>query len=212
MSVRSLMKVVVASCALATISLVMSAPAAAAGDPMRGKTLGYTCLGCHGIENYKSVYPTYSVPKLRGQHPEYIVAALKGYKSGERGHPTMHAHASTLSDQDMEDIAAYLSGEQVKSAGGEPVGAVPAAVATCQACHGRDGVGIMGIYPTLSGQHADYLEHSLNDYRKGARKNGIMAPFASQLKPEDVKQVAEYFSRQKPALKTLPLKEKLAAK
>ena len=212
MSVRSLMKVMAASCALATIGLVMSAPASAAGDAARGKTLGYTCLGCHGIENYKSVYPTYSVPRLRGQHPEYIVAALKGYKSGERGHPTMHAHASTLSDQDMEDIAAYLSGEQVKSAGGQPVGTTPEVVTTtCTACHGRDGVGMMGIYPTLSGQHADYLEKALNDYRKGARKNGIMAPFASQLKPEQVKEVAEYFSRQKPALKTLPMKEKLAA-
>ena len=160
--------------------------------PTRGKTLGYTCLGCHGIETYKNVYPTYSVPKLRGQHAEYIVAALKEYRDSERGHATMHAHASTLSDQDMEDIAAYMSGGEVKTAGAEPVGKPPAAVATCQACHGRDGVGIMGMYPTLSGQHADYIEHSLNDYRKGVRKNAIMAPFAAQLKPEEIKEVAEY--------------------
>ena len=67
----------------------------------------------------------------------------------------------------------------------------------------------MGMYPTLSGQHADYLEHSLHDYQKGARKNGIMAPFAAQLKPEEIKEVAEYFARQKPALKTVPRKEKV---
>jgi cytochrome c553 len=204
MSVRSLLTMVV-------LGLVLAAPAGAAGDAARGKTLGYTCLGCHGIENYKSVYPTFAVPRLRGQHPEYIVAALKAYKSSERNHPTMHAHASSMSDQDMEDIAAYLGGEPVKSAGGEPAGTAPAAVATCQACHGRDGVGIMGIYPTLSGQHADYLEHALVGYRSGARKNGIMAPFAAQLKPEDLKEVAEYFAHQKPALKTVPKKEKLAA-
>jgi cytochrome c553 len=204
MSVRSLL-------AMMVMGLVLAAPAEAAGDAARGKTLGYTCLGCHGINNYKSVYPTFTVPRLRGQHPEYIVAALKAYKSGERNHPTMHAHAASMSDQDMEDIAAYMGGEVVKAAGGEPVGAVPAAAATCQACHGRDGVGIMGIYPTLSGQHADYLEHALVGYRSGARKNGIMAPFAAQLKPEDLKEVSEYFAKQKPKLQTVPTKERLAA-
>jgi cytochrome c553 len=207
--VRSLHKVLVSSLAIAMAGLVLTAPASAAGDPMRGKTLGYTCLGCHGIDTYKNVYPTYSVPKLRGQHAEYIVAALKEYRDSQRGHATMHAHASTLSDQDMEDIAAYMSGGEVKTAGGEPVGKPPAAVATCQACHGRDGVGIMGMYPTLSGQHADYMIQALNDYRKGVRKNAIMAPFAAQLKPEEVKEVAEYFARQKPSLITVPRKEKV---
>jgi cytochrome c553 len=101
--------------AMAVLGLVLAAPAGAAGDPARGKTLGYTCLGCHGIENYKSVYPTFSVPRLRGQHPEYIIAALKEYKGGDRSHATMHAHASTLSDQDMQDVAAYLGGEVVKA-------------------------------------------------------------------------------------------------
>lgn len=193
---------------LATAFLSWSHPAAAAGDAARGKKLGYTCLGCHGIESYKNVYPTYSVPRLRGQHPEYIVAALKAYRAGERPHPTMHAHATTLSDQDMEDVAAYLGGEAIKAvAGAKPAGTPPAAVATCAACHGNEGIGIMGIYPTLTGQHEDYLEHSLNDYRSGKRKNGIMGPFAAQLKPEDVAVVAEYYSGQKPALKTVPMRE-----
>jgi cytochrome c553 len=202
----------VCSVALATAALAFVAPAKAEGDAAHGKVLAYTCLGCHGIPNYKNVYPTYSVPELRGQHPEYIVAALKAYRSGERGHPTMHAHASTLSEQDMQDVAAYLGGEAIKTAtaGAAPDAAgMPPAVATCAACHGRNGVGIMGIYPTLSGQHADYLEHSLTAYRSGARKNGIMAPFASQLKPEDIKQVAEYYAAQKPALQTVPRRENI---
>ena len=205
---RSWSRALLSSLALAALALSFAAPASAAGDPVRGRTLGYTCLGCHGIESYKNVYPTYSVPRLRGQHPEYIVAALKAYGSSERGHATMHAHASSLSDQDMQDLAAYLAGEAIKPAkAAADAAGMPAAVATCAACHGRDGVGIMGIYPTLSGQYADYLEHTLNDYRSGARKNGIMAPFASQLKPEEVKQVAEFYSRQKPALDTVPRRE-----
>ena len=96
---------------LATAALAFVAPAKAEGDAAHGKTLAYTCLGCHGIPNYKNVYPTYSVPELRGQHAEYLVTALKSYRSGDRGHATMHAHASTLSDQDMQDVAAYLGGE-----------------------------------------------------------------------------------------------------
>ncbi len=154
MSVRSLL-------AIAVLGLV-SVSASAAGDAARGKTLGYTCLGCHGIENYKSVYPTFSVPRLRGQHPEYIVSALKEYKKGERSHPTMHAHASSLSDQDMEDIAAYLGGVPVKAAdSAKPVGTAPAAAATCATCHGPTGVSASAtLAPTIAGQHADYLEHA----------------------------------------------------
>ncbi len=207
---RSRFFVLVTSVALATAAL--AAPAQAEGDAARGKVLAYTCLGCHGIPNYKSVYPTYSVPELRGQHAEYLVTALKAYRSGERGHATMHAHASTLSDQDMQDVAAYLGGESIKTAtsGAAPDSAgMPPAVATCAACHGHNGVGIMGLYPTLSGQHADYLEHSLLAYRTGGRKNPIMGPFASQLKPEEIKQVAEYYAAQTPALQTVPRRENI---
>lgn len=89
--------------------LLISAQVYAAGDPAQGAIRGETCLGCHGVVSYSNVYPTYRVPKLGGQHPEYISAALKGYRSGERSHPTMQAQASGLSDQDIEDIAAYLA-------------------------------------------------------------------------------------------------------
>ena len=54
-----------------------AAPAQAEGNAAQGKLLGYTCLGCHGVDNYRNAYPSYSVPKLVGQHPEYLVIALK---------------------------------------------------------------------------------------------------------------------------------------
>jgi cytochrome c553 len=80
----------------------------AAGDAAAGKIKAFTCMGCHGIPGYNNVYPTYHVPKLGGQHADYIVAALQAYKSGQRNHGTMHAQATTLSDQDMQDIAAFF--------------------------------------------------------------------------------------------------------
>lgn len=78
------------------------------GDPQRGREIAYTCFGCHGIPEYKNVYPTYSVPKIGGQTFGYIVSALEAYRAGERKHPTMVAQANTLTDRDIRDIAAYL--------------------------------------------------------------------------------------------------------
>jgi len=79
------------------------------GSPKAGKVLAYTCTGCHGIAEYKNAYPSYRVPKIAGQHEKYLLAALHGYKKGERNHPTMKAQASSYSDQDIADIAAYVS-------------------------------------------------------------------------------------------------------
>jgi cytochrome c553 len=172
-----------------------------AGDPKRGKAISYTCLGCHGIPNYKNAFPIYSVPKLEGQHPEYMITALQAYRSGERSHLTMHAQASTLTDQDMRDIAAFFSGEVLK-ANTPAVGTAPESAAVCVACHGQNGVGIVGIYPTLSGQHEDYLERALHEYKKGGRKNPIMAPLVATLKDSDIEALARYYSRQRPSLKT----------
>lgn len=178
------------------------APAApAAGDPVRGKAISYTCLGCHGIPNYKNAFPNYSVPKLEGQHAEYMVTALQAYRNGERSHLTMHSQASTLTEQDMRDIAAFFSGQVLKP-GAKPVGTAPESAALCVACHGQDGVGITPIYPTLSGQHEDYLARALHDYQKRNRKNAIMAPMVAALKDADIAALARYFSQQRPALKT----------
>jgi cytochrome c553 len=88
----------------------LAVPAQAAGDPKVGQTKTSMCAGCHGIPGWRTAYPSvYSVPKLGGQHADYIVAALKGYQSGERSHPSMDAIAAGLSAQDMEDLAAYYA-------------------------------------------------------------------------------------------------------
>lgn len=93
----------------AVASLCATLSASAAGDVVEGRNKADTCIGCHGIPYYTNAYPTYRVPKIGGQSAEYIVAALKAYRSGERKHLTMHAQASSMTDQDMEDIAAFLA-------------------------------------------------------------------------------------------------------
>ena len=186
------------STALAT----STAFAQTAGNAERGKDIANTCLGCHGVPGYKNAYPNYSVPKLEGQHPEYIVLALQAYRSGERSHLTMHSQASSLSDQDMADIATYFSGKVVTKENNPAEGPTPPAAAVCVACHGDNGVGITGQYPTLAGQHADYIEQALREYRKGGRKNPIMGTFANQIKEEDIRVLARYYAKQTPTLET----------
>ena len=129
------------------------------------------------------MYPTYSVPKLHGQRPNTCVAALKAYKSGERSHGTMHSQATSMNEQDMADVAVYLAGPEVLTASKNDVPADqrPKATEVCLACHGTNGVGITADYPTISGQHRDYLERALTDYQKGGRKNAVMAGMAATL-------------------------------
>ena len=93
------------------IALLFSGRAAVAdGDAERGRELGFTCLGCHGIEGYKATFPElYHVPMIAGQNAKYIETALNEYKKGARSHPTMDAIAGSLSDQDIADLAAYYS-------------------------------------------------------------------------------------------------------
>ena len=172
--------------------------AAAQGDARHGKAISYTCLGCHGIDDYKNAY---SVPKLEGQNPDYLAAALHGYRDGDRAHVTMHSQASELSDQDILDIAAYFAGKPL-TASGKAQGSVPQAAALCVSCHGQDGVAIAPLYPSLAGQHQDYLVRAIDEYRKGGRKNPVMKGFAASLKDEDVEVIARYFSHLTPALST----------
>jgi cytochrome c553 len=183
------------------LGLLLALPglAAHAADVARGADLGYTCHGCHGIEDYKNAFPVYSVPRLGGQHAAYLVVALKAYANKERSHPTMHAHASTLNASDMADVAAYLAGQELVSSG-RAVGTAPKASHTCVACHGNDGIGILPEYPSLSGQHADYLEEALRAYRSGQRRNAVMAGMASALTDEDIEDLARYYAAQKPGL------------
>jgi cytochrome c553 len=102
----------VSAAALAAAAL----PAAAqgpAGNAEAAKNKVSICIGCHGIAAYKTAYPdVYHVPKIGGQTPQYIVNALKAYKSGERSHPSMKGIAASLSDQDMADLAAYYGAQK----------------------------------------------------------------------------------------------------
>lgn len=189
------MKIVANIATLLFAAAFLAQPALAEGDASAGKELGYTCLGCHGIEGYRNAYPSYRVPKLGGQKAGYLVIALKGYRDGTRPHPTMQAQATSLSDQEIEDVAAYLAsiaGDTV-AAGGTKDARFEKAQA-CAACHGANGISVSATWPTLAGQHQDYLEKTLNQYRKGTRSDAVMTAQAALVAEEDVAVLARYFA------------------
>ncbi len=187
---------IVASAAIALLATTIFAqPAIAEGDIEAGKELGYACLGCHGIDGYRNAYPSYRVPKLGGQKAGYLVIALKGYRDGTREHPTMEAQSESMTDQQIEDVAAYLASlntSGVESGGTE--GASYDKAAACTACHGANGVSVNAMWPTLAGQHEDYLLHSLKQYRDGTRSDPVMSVQAGLIEEADVAKLAKYFA------------------
>jgi cytochrome c553 len=185
--------------ALAAVLLLATAlfaqEASAEGDREVGKQLAYTCLGCHGIDGYRNAYPSYRVPKLGGQKAAYLESALQGYRGDKRLHPTMTGQASSLTDQDIEDVAAYLAsiGGETVAAGGSENASFDKAQA-CAACHGQNGVSVNAMWPTLAGQHEDYLLQALNSYRDGSRVDPVMSAQAALIAAEDVAPLAKYFA------------------
>jgi cytochrome c553 len=176
------------------------------GDAARGATLNASCIGCHGIPGYQSSFPeVHRVPAISGQNAKYIVAALNAYKKGERKHGTMRAVATTLSEQDMADLAAYYS-----THGGPPTAAAAAAPApspevaalltkgACASCHGPEfNKPIDGAYPKIAGQYPDYLFAALKSYKvegnpQVGRGNAIMVAQVKQFSHKELKMLAQY--------------------
>lgn len=169
-------KVLVIAAALAAVGVYGSAQAA--GNPAAGKTKAAACAACHGPDG-NAAAPNF--PKLAGQHASYIVKQLKDFKSGARQDPTMSPMAQPLSEEDMEDIAAYYASQELKLAsadealvdegeriwrGGNPGSNVPA----CTACHGPAGSGnAPAVFPLLRGQHAQYTASQLEKFRAAGR-------------------------------------------
>ena len=189
------MKIVATAATLLIATVIFAQPALAEADLEAGKGLAYSCFGCHGIDGYRNAYPSYRVPKLGGQKAAYLVIALNGYRQNTRQHPTMAGQASSLSDQDIEDVAAYLAsigGDTVAAGGSKDVSFDKAR--TCTACHGKNGISVDAKWPTLAGQHEDYLVRALTSYRNGTRSDPDMSVQAGLIAEEDVAVLAKYFA------------------
>ena len=189
-----------------------------AGSAPAGERKAAMCIGCHGIAGYQSSFPEiYKVPMIAGQNAKYLASSLAAYKKGDRKHPTMHAVATSLSEQDMADLAAYY--EQLGKAG-EPNEAKPVPTPStevagllkkgnCASCHGDNfSKPIDASYPKLAGQHSDYLYSALRAYQVDknpqiGRNNAIMMGMARPYTLAEAKQLASYIASMPGELKTV---------
>jgi cytochrome c553 len=180
------------------------------GDVDRGKVIGQTCTGCHGIPGAYNAQPAYHVPKLGGQNADYVEIALQGYRRGTRGHQTMQAQASSLSDQDIADVAAYFAGFAGEAetgrtrASAQMIEAGRAKAATCVACHGAEGVAAAPQWPNLAGQHETYLKVAIEHYKDGDRTDLVMNPLIAPLDEQSIEELAAFFAAQPHLFSTEP--------
>jgi cytochrome c553 len=94
-------------------ALLLASPAAQAkGDPAAGATKSQTCVACHGKDGNGAEPPLGMYPKLGGQYRDYLVYALESYRNGTRSNAIMQGFANALSDQDIEDLAAYFAAQK----------------------------------------------------------------------------------------------------
>ena len=183
----------------------------AMGDPISGKQKVATCNACHGGDG-NSVIP--SNPKLAGQHEKYLLKQLINIQSGEREIALMVGQVDHFSKQDLADIAAYYAsqkqtmsfteekwfalGKEIYRNGNHERG-----IPSCTGCHGPAGIGNGPAgFPMLSGQHAEYLAHSLRQFSIGARRNDgegkVMRNIAERMNENEIKAVASYIAGLRP--------------
>lgn len=183
----------------------------AAGDAEAGKSKAAACGGCHGMDGNSALA---DFPNLAGQNQRYLVKQIQDIKGDANGVrrevPTMTAMVANLSDQDIEDIAAFYAaqtptagaarqalvelGEQIYRAGNRETG-----VAACTACHAPRGQGNTPAgFPRLSGQHPKYLAKQLMDFRSGSRSNdgdgAMMRDVARFMSDAEIEAVSSYAS------------------
>jgi cbb3-type cytochrome c oxidase subunit III len=172
-------------------------------DLAKGGTISATvCAACHTADGSRGI-PTN--PILQGQHADYLVKQLMEFKSGKRDNAIMKPMASTLSDDDMRNVAAFYASKTAKPGlsknkasidlgqkiwrGGIAEKNVPA----CAGCHGPTGAGIPSQYARLGGQHAEYVSAELGLFRSGKRANSPqMAIIAARLSDAEIAAVSDY--------------------
>jgi cytochrome c553 len=179
------------------------AKAAAKPDLAKGQaTSAAVCGACHTADGSRG---SPANPILQGQHPEYLAKQLAEFKEGKRDNAIMKGMATTLSEADMKNVAAFYASKQAKPGFaknkelvglGEKIyrgGIADRSIPACAACHSPTGAGIPAQYPRLAGQHSDYTEAQLVAFRGGVRKNSDqMTGVAAKLNDKEIKAVADY--------------------
>jgi len=203
-----------ASLVMAVLSFGATADSSAGtsngGSASAGKAKAAICAACHGTDG-NSLNPIW--PKIAGQNAKYLAQQIHAIKSGQgRDTPeaaTMRPLVMNLTDQDIEDIAAYFATQNgtTEEASAESMvvgqqlyrgGNAEAGIPACMSCHGPAGAGNGPAgYPRVAGQHAPYTAMQLNAFRADTRStdpNEMMRTIAKKLNDDQIEALASYIS------------------
>ncbi|GGG59335.1 cytochrome c4 [Pseudohongiella nitratireducens] len=193
---------------LASLVLAVSSISAqAAGDAAAGEGKSAVCAACHGADGNSELG---SNPKLAGQNARYLLKQMTDIKEGNRTVALMTGLLDNMSEQDLEDIAAFYAEQEHTIQGADPElvelgssiyrgGIADLGVAACTACHGPAGNGVAQAgFPSVSGQHAEYTATQLKAFRAGERTNdGDSAPMRTvteRLTDREIEALASYMA------------------
>ncbi|MFA7503364.1 MAG: c-type cytochrome [Burkholderiaceae bacterium] len=200
--------------------LLALAPIAAHSDSAveRGEASAAICIACHQADGNGIALPGANPwPRLAGLDPDYLANQLRAFKSGERQSAEMTPFATMLSDEQIDDVAAYYSSLEARTPesstevsrdvldAGQKLaryGDWNRYIVPCTSCHGPDNQGVGSAFPDISGQHADYLAQQLTAWREGTRRGdplGLMQAIAERMTDDDVTAVSAWLSTQPPA-------------
>ncbi|HBX56771.1 c-type cytochrome [Pseudomonas sp. UBA2684] len=187
------------------LTLGITGLAHAAGDAVAGQGKVAVCGACHGADGNS---PAPNFPKLAGQGERYLLKQLNDIKSGARPIVEMTGMLDNLSDQDMQDIAAFFASQKMSVGAADPQlvargealfrgGKLTEGMPACTGCHSPNGAGLDAAgFPQLGGQHAGYVAKQLTDFREGNRTNDgdsmIMRAIAAKLSNKDIEAVSSY--------------------
>lgn len=194
---------------LAWITVAVSAPALAVGDPAAGEGLAMACAACHGQDGATGLDPSY--PNLAGQNEKYLTHQLMAIRDGDRNVALMAGQLTGKSDEDLANLAAYYAampgkisqaqGEDETLAAAEKIyrgGIAAKGVAACTSCHAPSGNGNSTAgFPDIGGQAAGYVIAQLTAYREGERTTdenvgGMMRGVAQGLTDKEIATLADY--------------------
>ena len=165
-------------CGIVAFAADQEAEEARAPDIEAGRVLSGTCAACHGDDG-NTALPGY--PNIAGQNARYLVRQMQYMRDGDRDPKAMAGQLDALTDENLEDLAAYYASQRSKVGQASPEdielgeaiyrgGILGKQVAACTACHAPDGSGNpLAGFPSLSGQPADYVILQLTEYREGRR-------------------------------------------
>ncbi|MDO6461742.1 c-type cytochrome [Granulosicoccaceae sp. 1_MG-2023] len=202
----------------ALAACLVSLSAQAAGDPeagqqivMKGDGQGAPCVACHGLDGAGN--DAGGFPRLAGMDADYLAHQIRSYNDGSRVSPIMQPNVTKLSEQQIQDVAAYYAGQEVVASTqpAEPDAAEMALgrklvergdwsayIPSCDSCHGPGALGVGADFPMLAGQHPTYIAQQLRAWQAGTRHNDpnlLMTGVAERLSDAQIDAVAAYLSR-----------------